>query len=108
MGIELFYFEGCPSYVAAANNVREALQLEGLSEQVDMVPVETVAAAQAQRLIGSPTVRIDGCDLEGPEAEARGYGLGCRIYHDGRGMAGWPSVGLVRRALRRRSRPDLQ
>lgn len=101
MKIELFYFGGCPSYVAAAENVREALRLEGLGEAVEMVAVETLAAAETERLIGSPTVRIDGCDLEGPEAEARGYGLGCRIYHDGQAMAGWPGVALVRRALRR-------
>jgi hypothetical protein len=99
MKIELFYFGGCPSYIQAANNVREALRLEGIAEDVVLVPVENESDAQAKRLIGSPTVRIDGRDLEGAEAEERGYGLGCRIYKDEHSIAGWPSVALVRRAL---------
>jgi len=99
MKVELFYFGGCPSVGFATENVGEALRLEGLGEQVEMVTVETEAEAQTQRLIGSPTVRIDGRDFEGLAAEGRGYGLGCRIYVDGQGIAGWPSVELVRRAL---------
>ena len=100
MKIELFYFGDCPSFAYAAANVREALRLEGLGEQVDMVAMATEAEAQTRRLVGSPTVRIDGRDLEGPEAEARGYGLGCRIYVEEQVIAGWPSVELVRRGLR--------
>lgn len=101
MKIQLFYFGGCPSYIEAANNVREALRLEGISEDVELVPVENDTDAQTTRLIGSPTVRIDGRDLEGPEADERGYGLGCRIYQDEQSIGGWPSVALVRRALHR-------
>ncbi|MCZ2156460.1 MAG: hypothetical protein LC114_21570 [Bryobacterales bacterium] len=100
MKIEIFYFAGCPSYANAADNVREALRLEGIAELLDLVPVETQADAQKKRLIGSPTVRIDGCDLEGPLADERGYGLGCRIYQNEQGVAGWPSIALVRRALK--------
>jgi hypothetical protein len=100
MKIELFYFGGCPSYRKAADDVREALRLEGIAEDVVLVPVENEADAQAKRLIGSPTVRIDGRDIEGADADERGYGLGCRIYQDEQSIAGWPSVALVRRALR--------
>ena len=99
MKIELFYFGGCPSYLEAANNVREALRLEGITGDVALVPIENEADAQTKRLIGSPTVRIDGRDLEGTQADERGYGLGCRIYQDEQSIAGWPSVALVRRAL---------
>ena len=101
MKVELFYFAGCPSYVKAADNVREALRLEGIADTLALVPVETEADAQKARLIGSPTVRIDGRDLEGHQADERGYGLGCRIYRDGQCITGWPSVALVRRALNR-------
>ncbi len=99
MNIELYYFDGCPSYLKAIENVREALRLEGLPEDVALIPVESDADAQAKRFIGSPTVRINGVDLEGPEAEDRGYGYGCRIYADNGSSAGWPSVEKVRKAL---------
>ena len=77
MNVQLFYFDGCPSYLPALDNLNEALRLEGLSETVEMILVTTDADAHAKRLIGSPTVRVDGVDLEGREAEARGFALGC-------------------------------
>ena len=44
-----------------------------------MILVTTDADAHAKRLIGSPTIRVDGVDLEGREAEARGVALGCLV-----------------------------
>ncbi len=100
MKVELYYFEGCPSYLEALDNLREALRLERLPEDVTLIPVESDADAQAKRFLGSPTIRIDGADVEGSEAEAKGYGFGCRIYNDNASIAGWPSVEKVRLALR--------
>ncbi len=99
MNVELYYFDGCPSYLKAIENVREALRLEGLPEDVALIAVKSDADAQAKRFIGSPTVRIDGVDVEGPEAEEKGYGFGCRIYADNGSTAGRPSVEKVSRAL---------
>ena len=99
MKLELYYFDGCPSYKQAAENLRKALRLEGLGEHVAMVPVESDADAQAKRFIGSPTMRIDGVDVEGFEAEGNGYGYGCRVYGDNGKTAGWPSVEKIRGAL---------
>jgi len=99
MKIELYYFEGCPSYLKAIENVREALRLEGRLEDVALISVESDADAQAKRFIGSPTIRINSVDVEGPEAEEKGYGFGCRIYANNGSSAGWPSVEKVRKAL---------
>jgi len=99
MKVELFYFDSCPSYLKALENTREALRLERLPENVELIAVESDADAQAKRFIGSPTVRINGVDVEGPEADEKGYGFGCRIYANTGSTAGWPSVGKVRRAL---------
>ena len=99
MKIELYYFEGCPSYLKAIENVREVLRLEGRPEDVALISVESDADAQAKRFIGSPTIRINSVDVEGPEAEEKGYGFGCRIYANNGSSAGWPSVEKVRKAL---------
>ena len=64
-----------------------------------MVEVASEEDAQRKRFIGSPTIRIDGVDLEGPEAEAKGYGYGCRVYSSHGGFAAWPSVERIRYAL---------
>ena len=101
MRVELYYFDGCPSYTQALKNLTRALVLEQLPGLVDLVPIDSVAEAQATRFIGSPTIRIDGIDIEGAEFEARGYAYGCRIYACAGGSAGWPSVELLRKALQR-------
>ena len=79
-----------------------ALRLEQVSDEIiGMVPVVDGADAQTKRFIGSPTIRIDGVDVAGSAAEVRGYMYGCRVYHDGDRVVGWPSVGLRRQALTR-------
>ena len=100
MKIKLYYFDDCPSYKKAVENLEEALRLEGLQQDIEMVPVTSEADAQAKRFIGSPTIRIDGVDIEGPEADNQGYGYGCRIYSENGGSAGRPSVERMRYALR--------
>lgn len=85
MKTELLYFDDCPSYKQALENLKRALQLERLPDEVDMIEVADPADAQTKRFIGSPSIRIDGIDVEGPHAETRGYAYGCRVYTgDGR------------------------
>ena len=100
MNVELYYFKDCPAYPTAAANLKAALRAEGLPENIEMVEVTSEEDAQRKRFIGSPTIRIDGVDLEGPEAEAKGYGYGCRVYSGSGHLAGWPSIEQIRSALR--------
>ncbi len=100
MKTELYYFDGCPSYQQALANLKKALRLEGLPEDVAMIHVEGPEEAQTKRFIGSPTIRIDGVDVEGTDAEKKGYGYGCRIYSENGGSAGWPSIQRILLALR--------
>ena len=53
----------------------------------------------AQRFLGSPTIQIDGIDLEGPSAQDAGVGFGCRVYNEGGELRGWPSKEQIRNAL---------
>jgi hypothetical protein len=99
MKIELYYFKDCPSFETAAANLKEALRAEGQPEDILMVEVTSEEEVQRRHFIGSPTIRIDGVDLEGPQAEAKGYAFGCRIYWDQGHTTGWPSVEQIRRAL---------
>ena len=101
MKTELFYFDDCPSYKQALENLKRDLQLERLPDVVEMIEVADPADAQTKRFIGSPSIRVDGIDVEGPDAETRGYAFGCRVYMgDGRPV-GWPSVDRIRQALQR-------
>jgi hypothetical protein len=61
------------------------------------------AAAQRERFLGSPTVRVDGRDVE-PGAEQRDdFGLKCRLYRLPTGLRGAPLDEWVLDALSRAS-----
>ncbi len=61
--------------------------------------VRTQADAAQERFVGSPTIRVDGVDVQPPSEEP--FGLTCRVYHrrDGR-ISPTPDPADVRDALR--------
>ena len=101
MKTELFYFDDCPSYKQTLENLKKALQLEQLPEEIEMIEVADPADAQSKRFSGSPSIRIEGIDVEGPDVEARGYAYGCRVYTSEGRTVGWPSVDRIRQAFQR-------
>lgn len=92
IGVELLWWEGCPSTERALELARGALTAAGLAGvEVRLVEVVSDEQAQALRFRGSPTIRIDGVDvveLAGREDPAAGdpAALTCRLYvrRDGR------------------------
>jgi hypothetical protein len=83
--IELLHWKGCPSTPEALALLDGALRNRGLDEQVELREVKTQAEADELRFPGSPTIRIDGRDVD-PAGEAAPPSLTCRIYNlpDGR------------------------
>jgi hypothetical protein len=95
--VELLYFDGCPGIERVLPMVGPLAEAAGA--RVVTRRVETSQQAEAQRLLGSPTVRVDGVDVE-PGAEQRSdYGLKCRLYRTAAGLAGVPQEDWVRDAL---------
>jgi hypothetical protein len=93
--IEILYFEGCPNHKPTVDLVREVVEEMGHSAEIREVSVETAEEADHKRFLGSPSVRVNGRDIE-PEARDRAdYTLGCRIYSGG----GVPSKQLLVDAL---------
>jgi hypothetical protein len=97
--VELLYFDGCPGIERVAPVVAPLAEAAGA--RVIRKRVETQNEAEALRFLGSPTVRVDGVDVE-PGAEQRNdYGLKCRLYQTAAGLAGIPEEDWVREALQR-------
>lgn len=82
--IEVLYRERCPFVAVAIERVRAVICR--LSRNVDieirLVQVDTMEAAIARSFRGSPTVRVDGVDVE-PRASSRPLGTHARGYLDG-------------------------
>jgi hypothetical protein len=79
--IEFLYWEGCPSHERALADLTALLNED---DQLRITEILTVADAQRERFIGSPTIRINGKDIVDPGDTP--YGLDCRVYfrRDGR------------------------
>jgi hypothetical protein len=99
MKIEVLYFDGCPNHEQLLPRLRELLARAEVSSAVELVKVPDDNAAQRARFLGSPTLRIDGRDVE-PGAELRtDLGLKCRLYRTPEGLAGAPLDDWVLAAL---------
>jgi hypothetical protein len=64
------------------------------------IEVDTDETAEREEFVGSPTVRVDGRDIQPPEA-GEPIGLTCRVYHlrDGR-ISPLPDPEDIKEALR--------
>jgi hypothetical protein len=97
--VEILYFDGCPNADGARALVARVAAEVGAAAQVRLVRVADTDAAVRQRFLGSPTIRVDGRDIE-PGADARDeYVLACRIYRTQDGFAGQPQEMWLRHAL---------
>lgn len=100
MTIELLYFAGCPSYKALLPRLRQILDQERIDEEIELRQVESAEQAESERFLGSPTLRVDGRDVD-PGAEARDdFGLKCRLYRTEVGLEGTPPDEWIIAALR--------
>jgi hypothetical protein len=97
MRVELLYWEGCPSYPEARELLDEVLA--GRAE-IEMREVTTQEEASTLRFPGSPTIRVDGRDID-PDGASGPPALICRIYRtpDGR-VTPVPSREQLEEALR--------
>jgi hypothetical protein len=98
--IEILYFPNCPNYLPAVEHVQRALREEHASAEIKHVQVLDVATATATRFPGSPSVRINGIDIELSARSDGAVGMCCRTYRDVSGPTGAPSVALIRDAIR--------
>ena len=78
--VELLYWDGCPSHPEALALLEDVLTEKGVEVTVELCEITTQAEAVAQRFPGSPTIRVNGRDIDPAGAQAR-PALTCRIYH---------------------------
>ncbi len=99
MTIEVFFIDGCPNYQPTMDRVHQLLGEMVLKADVVSVPVADSDSARANRFLGSPTVHVDGVDVEPSVRTSSQFGVMCRTYLDGAQRQGVPPTELIRRAL---------
>ena len=74
--VEVLHTETCPTWRATALRIRELADSEALAVDLAVSTIKTLDEAAEHRFVGSPTVRVDGRDVQ-PEAERlEDFGLG--------------------------------
>ena len=108
--VELLWFDGCPNHGAA-----RALLAEVIAEVAPGTPVVEInasdpAVAQTHRFPGSPTIRVDGRDIDPDFRDPGDYTPRCRLFRTTEGMRGVPPRAWIEEAMRRTdplaTRPD--
>jgi hypothetical protein len=98
--IELLFFDGCPSHERLLPLVRELAASSGT--ELILRRIGTPEQAERERFLGSPTVRVDGSDVDPGAGERTDYGLKCRIYRSEElGQTPLPPAEWIRAALER-------
>ena len=97
--VELLYFDGCSNYLAARETVTAVAAEIGVSPDLRLKEVETPEAAEELRFLGSPTIRVDGKDVEPGADERTQFQYACRVYRTPSGLSGTPDPEWVRKAL---------
>jgi hypothetical protein len=73
--VEILVFEGCPNLEATLERARTAVALANVLADIRLLRIETDAQAKRERFLGSPTVRVDGTDVEPTARQRIDFGL---------------------------------
>jgi hypothetical protein len=97
--VEILYFDGCPNHEPAVALVQQVDRELGTNAELRLVNVVEQEAATRLRFLGSPTIRVNGVDVDPLTAHQRDYALSCRIFSTDHGSAGQPDERWIRDAL---------
>jgi hypothetical protein len=95
MKVEILYFDGCANVTPTVERLNRILAESGLNHPVTLTRVGDLQIAQSVGFLGSPTIRINGLDIEPSARHRNDFGIICRTY-DGTGV---PSEALIRNAI---------
>ena len=99
MRIELLWFDDCPNHEAAGTMLREVLVEQGSVAPCCRIEVLDLATGERVRFPGSPTIRVDGVDIEPDFEDGGDYTPRCRLYATSAGLGGMPEREWIEAAL---------
>jgi hypothetical protein len=95
--VEFLYFKSCPGHKQALINLKTALKASNVKANLVFINVTTEAQAARVGFQGSPSIRVNGKDLDGRN---EGHSYGCRIYLIGGKITPTPTKEFIQEKLR--------
>jgi hypothetical protein len=98
MLVEVLTFEGCPHAAGALDLARRVAADTGGTADVRLVYVKH-EQTESRRFLGSPSIRVDGRDIEPGADMRRDYAFSCRLYPTAPGLRPLPAEAWLRAAI---------
>lgn len=106
--VELIWFSDCANHADARRMLREVIaEMAPGTPIVDLDASDADVAARLQ-FPGSPTIRVDGHDVDPSHVDPGDYTPRCRLYRTPNGLRGLPERSWIEAALRGGPVPDAQ
>ena len=99
MRIELLWFDGCPNHERVRALLREVLAKRGVEAAIEEIDAGDPDIARRVRFAGSPTIRIDGVDVDPGYEDDGDYTVRCRLYVTSVGLRGTPEREWIESAV---------
>jgi len=100
MRIELLYFDGCPGHAELRDRLPRLLEQAGVDAKIEEHRIDSEDSARRERFLGSPTLRVDGHDIDPTAEDRHDYGLRCRLYPSDTGLQRTPPDAWITETLR--------
>jgi hypothetical protein len=95
--VEFLYFNDCPGHKQALVNLKAALRESKIRADIVMINVTSEEQAEAVGFQGSPSIRVNGNDLDGRDD---GHSYGCRIYQIDGNITPTPTKEFIQEKLK--------
>ena len=97
--IELLWFADCPNHEAARGLLRDVVAERASGTPIADIDATDPKVALAHQFPGSPTIRIDGRDVDPRFVDPGDYTPRCRVYWTDAGLRGIPDRRWIEDAL---------
>jgi len=91
MRVRVLVTENCPHRATTIRLVCDVMQELGVESSIEEIAIHDVEQARRLHFLGSPTILIDGRDIEPARRTDINFGIQCRLY----GKSGTPSREMV-------------
>lgn len=95
MKIDFYYTKATGRSEQAEEAVKQAIEATEITPEVNYIEVLDSEDARTKKCLGSPTIRVNGVDVEYGEREPDEYQAGVRYYNTPQGWKPYPHARMV-------------